>query len=83
MEFLISLLELIPGNKWVKTILFVVVSQSFTVFAAWIGIASPIQSQNIAVDIVFWVLLSFWCLVTLILAVKGHKRNWQEKKPSP
>ena len=77
LEIIIDLLEIIPGNKWVKTVLFIVISQAFTAFAAWIAIASPIQSPSIAVDIVFWFVLSLWCLYAFALAIEGHKRDWK------
>ena len=79
-EIVVSLFELIPGNKWVKTILFVIVSQLFTVFAAWIGIASLIPSPSVVVDVLFWICLSIWSIVMIAIAVDGHKREWKAKK---
>jgi len=78
LEIAIFFLEKTPGNKWAKTILFILATQLFTVFAVWVWIVSPFQSPGIAVDIVFWICLAFWILFTLATAAEGHRRNWQE-----
>lgn len=77
LEILMEAAMDLPKKKWVKTMLFVMVTQLFTAFCAWIMVTSPIQAPNSLVDIISWIVLFVWSFGMLALAVIGHKHNWK------
>lgn len=64
-----------PNLKtWIKTTVFIVVSQFFTAVLVWMAI-DVWRSDNNG-WIIYTVIAAAWGIGTLIAAVYGHKRKW-------
>lgn len=63
-------------KSWIKTLLFILMTQAVTVVLAWISIDSY-QKGITDGAVVAGIITVVWAIGMLIAAAYSHKRNWQ------